>query len=30
MRPLLWWTLTDLILMGCSDISRGGVSVGGV
>ena len=30
MHPLLRWTLTDFILMGCSDISRDGVSVGGI
>ena len=30
MRPLLRWMLTDLILTGCSDISRGGFSVSGV
>ena len=27
MRPLLRWTLTDMNLIRCSDISRGGVSV---
>ena len=30
MRSLLRLTLTDLILIGCSDISGGGVSVSGV